>query len=315
MLVLPFARLRHLAVLALFSLEGCLQLGAVPDDPLITPRDAAVDAADVAAADVSTTPCAQDGAGRLRVAVSLAPSLLERTADVWLAVQCNEGASPVRLVRWDRSPTQILDGFGPGTYRVFGSSFLAPGRWSTMAALEGVATSAVSLTLPSDGALLASVSSERPAGAVDAGEVDAGEVDAGASEPDVHDGSAVPVWEARAPLRDAVDGPVIGWMSVVARASASNTIELRVVVQNVCATTTCRPITLISAEARSLDGDVPHGFAAADFENPTLAHGASTSLSRPLVLAGSLPDAQHKVQVALYAVAAPAARAGAQRTP
>ena len=50
---------------------GCLQLIASPDADPLRP-DAAVDTA--APRDDASTPCSNDGEGRLRVSVSLAPS-------------------------------------------------------------------------------------------------------------------------------------------------------------------------------------------------------------------------------------------------
>lgn len=301
---------------------GCLQFIASPDAALL-PADAAADA--TAPRDDASAPCSNDGEGRLRVSVSLAPSLAARSSDVWLAVHCDDGALPVRLVRWDGSATQILDGFGPGAWRVFGATFLSPGAWSTTATLDGVATAAVSLTLDAEGALLAQAGSAATNNGVDAGAPDAPAADASAPPADAAAGGsdaripadaavAPPSWSARVALREVAGGPSLGSASLTAYALDRETLEVRVTVQSLCAQPPCADLALHSVEARTADGATPTGFARTRFETPTLAYGASTVTMPHLVLRGALPDALRSLQVAVYS-AAPARAVAAARRP
>ncbi len=281
---------------------GCLDPGASPIDP---PRDAAT-ADSAPAPDVSTTPCAQDGLGTLRVAVSLAPALANQGADVWLAVHCNDSPAPVRLVRWDGSTSQVLEHFGPGSYRVLGTSLRAPGHWSTSASLAGVSTAAVSLTLGGDGIPVATLSSANTAARGDAGTAgDAGAVDAGA------DGTAgaSPEWQARVALRDPT-GQTLGSMQVVARPLGDGFLDLSATVQSLCAAPPCAALPLVGVEARALRGDAPYGSAIAAFERPEVRYGEVVR-ARPLRVRAQLPDARNVLQVAVYAAIPPAPRAGA----
>jgi hypothetical protein len=285
---------------------GCLDPGAAPSDP--TPDAASI--ADAALApDVSTTPCAQDGLGTLRVAVSLAPALANQTADVWLAVHCNDGPTPVRLVRWDGSASQALEHFGPGSYRVLGTSLRAPGHWSTAVTLAGVSTAAVSLTLGGDGVPVATLSSAtttpRPDAGVDAG----GAADAGS------DGTAgaPPEWQARVALRDPA-GQTLGSMQVVARAVGDGFLDVSATVQNLCAAPPCAALPLVGVEARALRGDAPYGSAIAAFERAEVPYGEVVRAA-PMRLRAQLPDARNVLQFAAYAAIPAASRMGAPGRP
>ena len=287
---------------------GCLDPGAAPSDP---PHDAASVADAALAPDVSTTPCAQDGLGTLRVAVSLAPALANQTADVWLAVHCNDGPTPVRLVRWDGSASQALEHFGPGSYRVLGTSLRAPGHWSTAVALAGVSTAAVSLTLGGDGVPLATLSSATAAPRPDAG-VDAG---VAADVPAGSDGTAgaLPEWQARVALRDPA-GQTLGSMQVVARAVDDGFLEVSATVQNLCAAPPCAALPLVGVEARALRGDAPYGSAIASFERAEVPYGEVVRAA-PMRLRAQLPDARNVLQFAAYAAIPPASRMGAPGRP
>jgi hypothetical protein len=301
-----------MGVLAL-TCAGCLQLAAPPADEPLPQPDAATDASPTSPLDASAPPCSNGGAGRLRVSLSLAPSLAARSSDVWLAVQCGDGATPVRIVRWDGSATQTLDGFGPGVWRVYASTLLAPGAWSNTATLgANVATAALSLTLDGEGAVLALAGSGTPT-PVDAGTPDGYAPDA--SAPDASADATPPAWSARIAMRDSADGPSLGWASLTAYPLGADTVEVRVAVQNLCAQAPCAALTLHSVEARtSLDG-TPVGFARGVFQTPTLAYGASTVTSPHLVLRGALPDARRTLQIAVYSTAPAARPAAAARRP
>gem|GEM_PF-1495680 len=300
--------LRLAAGIGIAWVAGCLDPGAAPSEP---PHDAAATSDAAPAPDVSTTPCAQDGLGTLRVAVSLAPALANQTADVWLAVHCNNGPTPVRLVRWDGSASQALEHFGPGSYRVLGTSLRAPGHWSTAVPLAGVSTAAVSLTLGGDGVPVATVSSATAAPRPDAG------VDAGAA-PDASAGSdgaagAPPEWQARVALRDPA-GQTLGSMQVVARAAEDGFLEVSVTVQNLCAAPPCAPLPLVGVEARALRGDAPYGSAIAAFERAEVPYGEVVRAA-PMRLRAQLPDARNVLQLAAYAALPPGSRMGAPGRP
>jgi hypothetical protein len=284
---------------AALVLGGCLDPGADLDG-----GDAGPDAAyeDLALPDVPNVPCAQDGLGTLRVAVSLAPALANQTADVWLAVHCNDGPVPVRLVRWDGSPSQTLDHFGPGTYRVLGTSLRAPGHWSTVATLSGVSTAAVSLTLGGDGVPVATLTSATSA-SNDRGD---GGVGRDVSE------SIVSEWRARTPLRDP-SGQTLGSFQVTARAVGDGFLEVRATVQNLCVVPPCAPLPLVGVEARALEGEAPYGAAIGTFERSEVPYGEVVR-TLPLRLRARLPDARHTLQFAVYAAIPPVPR-GSARSP
>jgi hypothetical protein len=251
--------------------------------------------------DVSSQRCgATGGQGRLRVSVSLAPTLVERTADVWLAVHCDDATQPLRIVRWDRSATQSIEGLGPGMYRVFGASFLAPGAWSTTTTLEGVSTSAVSLTLEANGVAVANVVSSSVS--EDGGGVMPDAAIADVLVTDVVDELPVRTgWETRVALRETAGGPSLGTVTITTRPASDTEIEVRALVQNLCAQPPCRPLRLSAIEARTTNRESPVGLSQGVFESPILLSGASTATMNPLVLRGSLPDSSRALQVVVFA--------------
>lgn len=280
------------------SLSACGS--ASTSDP--TPSDASVPSdvvtSDVSAGgDVSTAPCSTGGAGRLRVGVSLAPDLDRRGPEVWLSVHCGADLRPVRVVRWDRSGSQLLDGFGPGRYQVYASSFLAAGSWSDPVTLEGVSTVAVPVTLGATPAALVTLSTDDvPAGGTDGG---------------------VAMWGGRATFRAGGDSTV-GVLEVEVLPATQpegdagvGTVSVRAVVRNVCSGSTCPTLQLHSIEVRSLRSDAPAGVSLARFEmSAALGVGQSASLPQPLTLPGGLPSDAQEYRVALYgALPAAAARA------
>lgn len=222
-----------------------------------------------------SAPCGR-GSGRLRVAIALDPALERRNPDVWLAVRCGMGEPPARVVRWDRSASQVIDGLGPGEYRVFGSSFAAPGAWSAPVRLGELATAAVPMTLPSEGTTLGVVSSAdlRPA-----------------------EGGA---WTGRRTLMPAGVTTAAGVLEVtVVPSPSTSTISVQAVVRNNC-TASCPTLVPHSVEVRTLDQGEPVGLAVARFDGGApLDPGYSASLPQALTLPGRVPDGRYGIEVAL----------------
>lgn len=278
----------------LVSLSACGSSSNVTNP---TPTDAAVfsdaSSADVSASSDAPMPqCSTGGAGRLRVGVSLDPDLERRAPEVWLSVHCGADLRPVRVVRWDRSGSQLLDGFGPGRYQVYASSFLAAGSWSDPVTLEGVSTVAVPVTLVASPASLVTLSTDDIVAGADAGARDAG--------------TSPPAWGGRATFRAGADSTVgvleVEFQTVTPTTDAGvGTVSLRAVVRNVCSAGTCPTLQLHSVEVRSLRGDAPAGVSLARFEMAAaLAVGQSASLPQPVTLPGSLPDVAQHYRVALF---------------
>ncbi|MEZ4390112.1 MAG: hypothetical protein R3A48_03365 [Polyangiales bacterium] len=275
---------------------GCAEERASPT------ADAAVDAAgqpayDTAAAgDVAPSePCSLGGTGRLRVAVTLDPLLMRRAPEVWLSARCGSDDRELRVVRWDRSPSMVLDGFGPGAYSVVASSFIAAPARTARIDLDPRSTASLSVTLPGEPAALAVV---RAGGA--------GAADAGLARPDgavvEGDGGARPSWSGRVAIDGTPGAAALGSVEVDAVQASESAIELRVVVRNTCATSACPAIVLAGAEARALLGDVPTGVAEGRFDRPQILAGESSALVEPISLRGALPGAQGALHLAVYGV-------------
>lgn len=294
----------HLLRLALtLSLAGCGASALATDDGA-APEDAAADASLTEGAPAAA-PCSLGGTGRLRVALTLDTALQRRSPEVWLSTRCGADDREVRIVRWDRAETMVLDGFGPGAYTVVASSFLAAPARTARVDLGVRATASLSVTLPAEPVALAMVR----AGAGVAGVLDAGVLrDAAAPAFD----AARPAWTARATIDEEGYGGV-GSVDVDAQQVSDETLELRVLVRNTCAATnlsTCPALQLGGAEVRALLGDAPRGMGVGEFERTRLAPGESTSLLRAISLRGSLPGEQSALHVAVHgAVVRPAASA------
>lgn len=296
--------MRLLRLTLCLALSGC-GASALPVDDAAVTADAAL-SADVAPDDApAASPCSLGGTGRLRVALTLDTALQRRAPEVWLSTRCGADDREVRLVRWDRSDTMVLDGFGPGPYTVVASSFLAAPARTARVDLGARATASLSVTLPAEPVALATVR----AGAGVAGVLDAGALsDAAAPASD----AARPAWSARATIDEAGYGGV-GSVDVDAQQVTEETLELRVLVRNTCAasnTATCPVLQLGGAEVRALLGDAPRGTGIGEFERARLGPGESTTLVRAISLRGSLPGEQSALHVAVHgAVTRPAAAA------
>jgi hypothetical protein len=205
------------------------------------------------------------------VNVQLDPALDRRRMDVWLLARCGSDP-PSRIVRWDRSPSQTLEGLGVGTWRVFASAFVAPGVWSDPVALEGVSTVAVPVALHADTRLL---TVWRSADTADAG-----------SRP-------------RVPIRDPSEVLTLGWLELSVAPAMEGFVRIEAQVRNACSTAPCPMLVLHSAEARSLDRDMPVDLATVRLADTALAMGESYTVPSALVLRA--PTAQStSLQVALY---------------
>lgn len=303
----------HLLLAAALPLAGC------GDATRATASDAGA-SSDVALADGApedvppARPCALGGTGRLRVSVALDPGLERREPEVWLSARCGEDDREVRLVRWDRSPAMVLDGFGPGAYTVFASSFLGAPSTSARTEIDAVSTASLSVTLSAEPGAIATLQAGGAGGAVDAGVAPRGDAGAGAA-----DVAAVPSWSARTYITDPETSASLGSVEVEAvpaeRADEDGgaRVAVRVVVRNTCSLTGgagCGTIALHGAEVRSLDGETPRGLGAGAFVTTTLSAGESASMVRPMVIRGALPDAQHALRVAVYGATPRAARTG-----
>lgn len=289
-------------------LVGLIGCGAEP--PGVSVVDASIDAPEVnLAEDVApAAPCSLGGTGRLRVAVTLDPQLVRRAPEVWLSTRCGEDDRELRLVRWDRSPTMVLDGFGPGQYSVVASSFVAPSARTARTVLDPRSTASLSVTLLDEPAAIGIVR----AGAGVSGAVDAGARRDGAVA--TSDGGARPSWIARASVDAPAGTNAVGGVDVEGVQVAEDAIELRVVVRNVCAATAsaCPVIELAGAEARSLVNNAPVGQIEGRFDRPRLFGGESATLLRPLALRGLLPSERSAVHVAVHGLIRALGQAGSR---
>lgn len=298
-----------LAAAAPWALIGCGD--AVQGAPVDASTSADVVAVDASAEDVAPSrPCALGGTGRLRVSVALDPALERRAPEVWLAARC--GDRDVRLVRWDRSPAMVLDGFGPGAYTVFASSFLAAPTTSARVNIDPVSTASLSVTLGAEPPVMATLQAGGVGVAVDAG-VAALPDAAGAG----FDAAARPSWAARAYVTDVETGASLGGVEVEAVAAdpaddGTPRVAVRVVVRNTCTANgmpPCGPFALRGAEVRTLDGETPSGVNAGAFVAAELMPGESTSMASPILVRGALPDERHALRVAVYGSSPRALRA------
>ena len=271
---------------------GCGSGGAT-DGGVDAGADASV--ADIAAPFLDVAPnaqCASQGTGRLRVTVSLDPSFDLQTAEVWLGLRC--GNHPIsRVVRWDRSATQVIDGLGPGSYRVYGSSFLAPGAWSSPVLLGNAVTAAVPVTLQAEGEVLATYSSTR-----------------GGPDASVDATTAGGTWQQQVVIRERGSGVMLGMATIDARpvtldpvgpdAGASPGLSVNVTVANTCATPPCAPLRPLAAEVRALVGETPVGVGMERFTNRALEAGMNATLAEPVVLRAMPPGGESALQVVIY---------------
>lgn len=211
-------------------------------------------------------PCGY-GAGRLRVAIALDPALERRGPDVWLALHCDGQDRALRVVRWDRSMSEVIDGLGPGRYRLFGSSFVAPGVWSSPVEVSNDSTVAVPMTLPLGGAVL---------GAVSMGDFTPS-----------RGGALI----ARKSLRPAGVTAEVGSLEVTVTAiENSPEVSVHATVVNTCRES-CPTVVLQSVEARSRMGMQPLDLAVGTFDRDApLEPGQSVSLPVELRLTANMPD-------------------------
>lgn len=282
---------------------ACLAAGCA-EEPAAPSADAGVDAAvqptyDTAAAEdvAPAEPCSLGGTGRLRVAVTLDPLLMRRGPEVWLSARCGSDDRELRVVRWDRSPSMVLDGFGPGAYSVVASSFVAASARTARIDLDPRSTASLSVTLLGEPAAIAVVRAGAGVG---------GSVDAGRTPPDgavfAADGGARATWSGRVAIDGNPGAAALGSVEVEAVQASESAMELRVVVRNTCATSACPAIQLAGVEARTLLGDAPTGVGEGQFDRPQVLAGESSALVAPVSLRGALPGEQGALHVAIYGV-------------
>lgn len=233
------------------------------------PQDASQDSPLAAPPDAGT--CAV-GNSRLRVNVQLDPALDRRRMDVWLVARCGSDP-PSRIVRWDRSPSQTLDGLGAGTWRVYASAFVAPGAWSDAVTLEGVSTVTVPVALRADARLLTAWRSDETP-------------DAGS--------------RARVPIRDPSEAVTLGWLELTYTPAMEGFVRVEALVRNACTAEPCPPLALHSVEARSVDGETPVDLAVVRLQDAFVGVGGSYTVPSPMVLRAPGPMPGRGLQVALY---------------
>lgn len=308
-------RLRFKSLLPLLlGGAGCGGVASPPADAASTPSTDVI--SDLASPRFDTGPqqaCALGGTGRLRVGVALAPELEPRTPEVWLAARCGDEPFELRLVRWDRSASMVLDGFGPGMYEIFASSFVGAPTTSARATVDPSSTVSLSVTLAATPPLLAALSGGGSGLAIDGGAP--ASRDAGLAETDA---AVLPVWTARTHIIDSVSGASLANVEVEARPTElvpddrdNSRITVRAVVRGVCTATPlmpCPQLTLHAAEVRTLDNERPWGVGTSNFVSNRVAPGDAVALQRPVLLRGALPDARSVVRVAVYgSIGAPTA--------
>jgi len=240
-------------------------------------------------------PCGA-GRGRMRVTVSLDPEIALQEPDVWLSVRCGPDETPVRLVRWEPGGAQVLDGFGPGLYRVHASSVVAPGQWSPQLGMEGAATVAVPLTVAAEAAVLGGAASD-DLSAADAGVGDAGVLPGtwrrtgGLLDPGSRQSVGSVEVEAR-PLNDDVDAGVD---------AGAPRLAVQATLRSACATPPCPSLSLHSVEARVSEGNVPVSVVSLRFDDGTvLPAGGRLTLPRTLLLPGALPGGERVLRLTVY---------------
>lgn len=263
--------------------------GAIAQDAaMLTPRDGAAMTGETCGA----------GRGRLRVTVSLDPEVALQEPDVWLSVRCGADETPVRLVRWAREGVQVLDGFGPGLYRLYASSLVAPGQWSPQVGVEGAATVAVPLTVASEAAVLGGAASD-----------DLNEADAGVA---LRDAGLYPgTWRRSGGLLDPGSRQAVGSVEVEASAlddardggvdAGAPQIAVQATLRSSCATPPCPALSLHSVEVRLSDGETPVAVASQRFDDGTrLEAGGRFVLPRALLLPGPLPGGTRVLRLTVY---------------
>lgn len=267
-----------------------------------TPYDASVSPPGDGAAPKGE-PCGT-GRGRLRVTVSLDPEVALQEPDVWLSLRCGPAESPVRLVRWARPGVHVLDGLGPGLYRLYASSQVAPGQWSPQVGVEGAATVALPLTVASEAAVLGGAASD------DLGEADAGvlHLDAGLPDARLPDAALAPaVWRRSGGLLDPGSRQAVGTVEVEALAldggvdAGEPRMAVQATLRSACATPPCPALSLHSVELRLSEGEAPIAVASMRFEDGTrLDAGGRFVLPRPLLLPGRLPGGARVLRLTVY---------------
>ena len=238
-----------------------------------------------ATADASSPPpdgavprCGDPGNARLRVSLGLDPGLELRHPEVWLSIRCAGDGARERIFVWNREGTQVADALAPADYEIVASSFLAPWATSLRVTLGSATTAAVSVTLPAGPPAIAVLRSD-PA--------------------DTFGGA----FRASVPLMNVGSAASVATMDVEARRWTTDPSYLSIVavVHNPCVATVCAPYTLAGIEVRTRNNGQPAGLGAFRFSDAeTLDAGDSRSSPQPIIVPGSLPDADHDLAVVLY---------------
>lgn len=262
--------------------SGCGGSADPPGDATVADvSDASSDAPRVAPDATAAAPCSLAGSGRLRVTLSIDPTLVRPLGDIWLAARCGDGDQDrsVRVLRWNQESSQTFEGLGPGAWRVYASSFVSPGAWSSRVTLGPSTTAAVPVTL--QGGLppltVLRVGGEMPNTMV----TSAAGVDFAGRDIAPPGGNA-PVGRLETSVIETPDG-----------------LLLTALVRNACSRAPCANLVVQGVEVRSLDADVPTDVASLRVEAMTVTPGEIQTF-RPLLLRGRRADATHAIHVALF---------------
>lgn len=238
----------------------------------------------------SPAPCALGGTGRLRVTVSIDPTLDHSRADIWLAARCGEGEQdrPVRVLRWNRESTQTFEGLGPGSYQVFASSFLSPGAWSSRVTLGAGTTAAVPVTLQGGASTLATLRT-------------------GGESPNAPSRDIAGIFVSSLAITTPTATAPIGRLDVSVTPATDGGLIVQSLIRNTCATQPCARFELQGIEVRTAAGEAPGDLSTLRVE-PVVVRAGDVVPVRPMLVRGQAPDAAHTLEVAVFGTVLPAVR-------
>lgn len=252
---------------------------------------------DVARVDTGPVVLCGAGDGRLRITTSVDPEVAGGNPDLWLSLRCGDDDRAIRTWRPMAAMAETLEGLGAGNYRVFVSSGVAPGQYSSRVSLDGRGTSALAVTAAAGPTVLATAASDAPRVGADAG------------------ASVIPGWMASVVVTEPSARQPVALLDLVASplstgdAGAASRVALQATVRSTCAAP-CPAVTLHSIEVRALREQMPEAVESVRFEDATvLRAGERKTLPRSVILNVPSPDMLNVLRVVLYGEAgSPTAR-------